>query len=157
MALEDGGVWVWSSGNLGISWRASGGVPDNVIVDAVGADIDDVQDVCNDDVPVGVVNDDVPVGVADDDDVPVGVGDDDEPGACRAPFSETSSGTSWGTVADGLSFSLSIGCSFSCFPSGTVAVSGVEGARPYSRVATKPKSVCFTSGSARWPLGRASS
>ena len=47
-------------------------------------------------------------------------------------------------------------CSFSLFPSSTVAVSGAEGANPYSRVATKPKSGSSTRGSARWPLGKAS-
>ena len=67
MASDDGDVSDLSSGNLGISGRASIGISDDVIAD-----------VCNDD--ASVVADDVPVDVGNDD-VLVNVGNDDAVGA----------------------------------------------------------------------------
>eukprot|EP00959_Pyramimonas_sp_CCMP1952_P209028 4372531-Pyramimonas_sp.AAC.1 len=72
MALENGGVSVWSAGNSGIFGKASEGDPDDVIAEAVGADTDDVPDVLIDNVPEGVGDCAIPVSVKDDG-VPVGV------------------------------------------------------------------------------------
>ena len=85
--------------------------------------------------PAGAGNDDVPAAVGADD-APVAAGNDVR-GPGGAPIAGVSSGSSWGASAGAPGRSLSIGCLFSHFPSCTGAVSGVGGARPQLRMATK--------------------